>query len=253
DVDSKLGAADLTLRKSADTWLRLQAGHSEGLVTGLQQSNDGGFGFTGTDPLSFTDAKAGAYRAEASVGVGASSDGAKGRLTLYAQNRDAGYSAQSQSTLKDTEQYGGTFKMPIGSHVTVAAKGDQTKEDLGFEHRALELDLGFKMTDRWSLSTGVRDDQREDHSPVVPLTQEQGDRTDAVVQLGYDPGTSWRAYGFVQDTLASDGDRENNGRYGAGASYRLTKRFKIDGEVSDGDLGTGGRLGTTFLASERTN
>ncbi len=38
-----------------------------------------------------------------------------------------------------------------------------------------------------------------------------------------------------------------------GGSYRLTKRFKIDGEASDGDLGPGGKIGTSFLYSERTS
>ena len=99
----------------------------------------------------------------------------------------------------------------------------------------------------------MRNDLREDHSPVVPLTQEQGERTDAVAQVTFDPGASWRAYGFVQDTVASSGGREDNGRIGAGGSYRLTKRFRIDAEVSDGDLGLGGRVGTSFLYSERTS
>ena len=46
---------------------------------------------------------------------------------------------------------------------------------------------------------------------------------------------------------------KSNGRIGAGGSYRLTKRFRIDGEASDGDLGPGGKVGTNFLYSERTN
>jgi len=36
------------------------------------------------------------------------------------------------------------------------------------------------------------------------------------------------------------------------APYRLTKRFRIDGEASDGHLGPGGKVGTSFLYSERT-
>jgi flagellar motor protein MotB len=252
-VDSKLGAADLTLRKSTETYFKILAGRSEGAVSTAERSDDGGFGFAGDSPASFTDAKADSYRAEASVGFGDHFNGGKGRLTLYSQNRDAGYSAPNQSTLNDIEQYGGAFRMPIGSHVLVAAKGDQSTEDQGLEHRALELDLGFKLTDRWTLSTGVRDDNREDHSPVVPLTQEQGERTDAVAQLAFDSGRSWRAYAFGQETVSADAGREDNARYGAGGSYRLTKRFKLDGEVSDGDLGAGGRLGTSFLATEKTN
>ncbi|HYS03662.1 MAG TPA: OmpA family protein [Candidatus Dormibacteraeota bacterium] len=253
DVTSKLGAADLTLRKSTDSWFKVQAGQSEGLVSSSLRSNDGGFGFSGFDPLSFTDAKAGAYRADLSVGFGDFITGARGRLTLYEQNRDSGYSAPDQSTIKDIEQYGGTFKMPVTSRLSLAAKGDQSTEQLGLERRAMELDVGYRLTDKWSVSTGVRNDLREDRSPVVPLTQEQGERTDAVAQVAFDPGTSWRAYGFVQDTVASSGDREGNGRIGAGGSYRLTKRFKLDGEASDGDLGPGGRLGTSFLVSERTS
>jgi len=142
--------------------------------------------------------------------------------------------------------------MPVTKRLTLAAKGDQNIEDQGLEHRAMEVDVGFKLTDKWSLSTGVRNDRREDHSPVVPLTQEQGKRTDAVVQVAFDPGTSWRAYGFGQDTLSVEDGRQNNGRFGAGGSYSLTQRFKLDGEVSAGDLGPGGRLGTSFLATERT-
>ena len=33
----------------------------------------------------------------------------------------------------------------------------------------------------------------------------------------------------------------------------MTERFRVDAEVSDGDLGPGGRLGTNFLYSERTS
>jgi hypothetical protein len=69
----------------------------------------------------------------------------------------------------------------------------------------------------------------------------------------FDPGAAWRAYGFVQDTLSADGNREDNGRIGAGGSYRVTERFKIDAEVSDGDLGSGGKVGSDFLFTERTN
>ena len=69
----------------------------------------------------------------------------------------------------------------------------------------------------------------------------------------FDPGAAWRAYGFVQDTVAAKGSREDNGRIGAGGSYRLTKRFRIDGEASDGDLGSSGKVGTNFLYSDRTN
>src|SRR6185436_3984049 len=100
---------------------------------------------------------------------------------------------------------------------------------------------------------GVRNDFRKDRSPVVALTQEQGERTDAVAQVMFDPGAIWRAYGFAQNTIAATGGRPSNGRVGLGGSYRMTKRLRVDAEASDGDLGRGGKIGTNYLYSERTS
>ena len=253
DSASNLGAADLTLRKSADSWFKLQTGRSKGLLSPSLRSDDGGFAFYGPNDLSFTGAKAGAYRADLSVGLGDFFEGHHGRFTFYKQSLDAGYSSPGQATIKDTEQYGGTFRMPVTSRLSLAAKGDQKTEDQGIETRAIELDVGYKLAEKWSFSTGVRNDLRNDHSPVVPLTQVQGERTDAVAQVKFDSSALWSAYGFVQRTVAASGSREDNGRIGVGGSYRLRKRFRIDGEASDGDLGPGGKVGTSFLYSERTS
>src|SRR5579864_5688829 len=253
DSASNLGAADLTLRKSANSWLKLQGGRSTGLLSPSLQSNDGGFGFQGPSDQSFTGAKAGAYRADVSLGLGDFFEGHDGRFTFYKQHLDAGYSAPGQETIKDTEQYGGTFRMPVTSSLSFAAKGDQKIENQGLETRAVELDVAYKLTEKWTVSTGVRNDLREDHSPVVPVTQIQGERTDAVAQVKFDSSASWSAYGFGQRTVATSGGRESNDRIGMGGSYRLTKRFRIDGEASDGHLGPGGKLGTSYLYSERTS
>ncbi len=253
DSASNLGAADLTLRKSANSWFKLQTGRSKGLLSPSLQSNDGGFGFQGPNDQSFTGAKAGAYRADLSVGLGDFFEGRDGRFTFYKQHLDAGYSSPGQATIKDTEQYGGTFRMPVTSSLSLAAKGDQKIEDQGLETRAVELDVAYKLAEKWTVSTGVRNDLRKDNSPVVPLTQIQGERTDAVAQVKFDSNASWSAYGFGQRTVAASGGREDNDRIGVGGSYRLTKRFRIDGEASDGHLGPGGKVGTSYLYSERTS
>jgi flagellar motor protein MotB len=253
DTDSSLGAADLTLRMSSASFIKLQAGRSEGLVASTLRSDDGGFQFGSYNDLSFVDATASAYRADVSVGLGDFFAGHDGRLTVYGQNVDAGYSAPGQATIKDTERYGGAFRMPVTDRVSLAAKGDSVVEDQGLETRAIEVDLSVKVTDKWTVSGGVRNDLREDHSPVVLPTQEQGERTDAVVQAMFQPNATWRAYGFAQGTVATSGGREDNGRIGAGGSYRVSNRFSVEGEVSDGDLGPGGRIGTSFQASDKSN
>jgi hypothetical protein len=103
------------------------------------------------------------------------------------------------------------------------------------------------------VSAGYRRDERTDRSPLVPLTQEQGERADAVVQVGYDSKADWSTYVFVQDTVSTTGDRPENGRVGAGGSYRFSERLRVNAEVSNGDLGEGGKLGTNYLYSERTS
>jgi predicted porin len=84
-------------------------------------------------------------------------------------------------------------------------------------------------------------------------TQKQGDRTDIAIDASYNSLENWTAYGFVQGTANATGNRKENNRVGTGASLRLTDRFNIEGELSTGDTGTGARLGTDYLVSDRTN
>src|SRR5262249_44560783 len=180
-------------------------------------------------------------------------DGAKGRVALYAQRLDAGYSASGLTTLTDTDQIGGVLGVPVGDRMQLAAKADGRIQQQGLETTAEEVDVGYRLTDRWSLSTGVRNDTRQDNSPIVPVTQEEGTRTDTVAQVAYDSRSRWRAYGFGQTTLLKTGDREDNRRVGLGGAYRVSDSLVLDAEVSEGDLGPAGRFGTRYQQSDRTN
>ena len=249
---SSLRGADLTLRKSTDSWIKLQTGKSDGLASGSFYSADGGYGFTSYNPNTFANASAEAYRADVSLGLGDFLAGSKGRLTYYTQHLDAGYSAPGFDTLTATDYYGGTFKQPIGDSWSLNAKADRKAQEQGLTTTAEELDVAYKLTKNWSVSTGVRQDDRQDNSPVVPATQQQGEQTDVVAQLGYDSLATWRAYTFVQDTVSKTGDREDNGRAGIGGSYRVNNKLSIESEASEGDLGPGGKLGTNYLVSDHT-
>lgn len=253
DTDSSLQAADITLRKSANTWLKVQTAGTEGSLTDTLRSNDGGFGFVGYDNAAFADANAGAYRADISVGLNDFFEGVNGRVTLYAQSVEAGYAAPGLSTLTDTENLGATLSMPIGQRWTIKGKSDSRRQDLGVGIDRHELNAGYRVNDRWDLQAGLRHDVREDNSPLVPLTQNMGDRTDAVVQVGFDPGADWEAYGFLQGTVAKAEEREANNRVGFGGAYQITEKLSLDGELSGGDLGAGGKLGTTYTYSEQTS
>ena len=253
DAESSLNAVDLTLRMSAHSWLKLQQASSEGLVSLPQFSNDGGYEFAGYDPADFVDAEAKADRVDISVGLEDIVEFSDGRLTLYAQDVEAGFSAPGLNTLSDTSNFGGTLSLPVGSRVSLAAKYDRREQEIGIETQAAELNDGYMVNDHWEVSAGYRSDERIDNSVIVPLTQEQGERADAVVQVGYDSKAMWSGYLFAQDTLSTTGDRQENSRMGVGGSYRFTEKLRLDAEISDGDLGTGGRIGTNYVHSDHTS
>ena len=253
DADSSLTGLDLTLRKSADSWLKVQGSQSTGLVSAALRSDDGGFGFTGYDDAAFVDADASGYRADLSVGFEDVLPRGRGRLTAYTQELEAGYSGPGLATPNTTDNYGGTMTLPVTTKLAVKAKTDRRVQFEGIETDQTELDIAYQLNRRWDVSTGLRRDVLIDNSPVVALTQNQGERQDAVVQVGYDSQGTWSAYGFVQDTVSKDDGRLDNGRTGVGGTIRISDRMTIDSEVSAGDLGPGGRLGTNYIHSDRTS
>lgn len=251
--ENRLNAADLTLRKSANTWLKLEVSQSEGAAIDTLSSADGGYSFDDPVQIIGNDSRAGASRVDSSVALGDVVDNLPGKVTLYRQQVDAGYAAPGLNTDSDTSQYGGTLTMPLAERFNLRAKSDKKLQQEGLETAANELDVDYQLDQHWTLSGGVRMDERKDHSPVVPLTQEEGERSDLRLQAAYDSRSSWTAYGFAQDTVKTTGNRDENGRVGTGGSYRLTNRFKLNGEVSGGDLGEAAKLGTEYLYSDRTN
>ena len=252
-ADNSLNAVDLTLRLASESWLKVQQAESEGLVSLPQFSSDGGFEFNAYDPASFVNAQAEAERADISVRFSDLVSFFDGRLTAYVQEVGAGYSAPGLTALTDTRNYGGTFSLPIAERFSLGAKLDSRIQEQGIETHATEFNVGYQINENWQLSAGYREDERISNSIIVPLTQEQGERADAVLQVGYDSKSTWNVYAFTQDTLSVTGDRRENARGGVGGAYRLSEKLRIDAEISDGDLGAGGRLGTNYLHSDRTS
>ncbi len=252
DTDSTLYAADMTFRKSTRSWLKLQAGRSEGVVSTSLQSDDGGFSFVEPLDAALQVEDAYGYRVDLSVDFADWLSGFQGQLSLYGQRLEAGYSAPGLNTLTDTDQYGGVLRMPITDEIDVVAKADRTVQDQGLVTTSVEIDLGYQVTDGWSVQAGARHDERDDHSAVVAITQEEGDRTDAVVQVEFDTKSRLRTYAFGQATVRATGNRDSNHRGGVGGAYRVNDRISVDAEVSHGDLGPAAELGTTYQHSERS-
>jgi flagellar motor protein MotB len=252
--DSTLQAVDVTARLSADSWVKVQQARSEGLLSMPLMSTDGGYEFNSYDSSQFMNAKADASRADISMRLTDIVDvGVDARMTLYMQEVDAGYSAPGLMALTDTTISGGTVNVPFLERFHIGAKFDNRTQLTGVDTSAQEYKFGYQVNDRWDVSIGYRADERTDNSIIVPLTQDEGKRADAVVQVGYDSKADWNVYSFVQDTLSSTGTRETNARAGVGGAMQFSEKLRVDAEVSSGDLGAGGRLGTNYKYSDSTS
>ena len=250
---NSLSATDITLRKSTGTWLKFEQSTSKGQSGTSQVTNDGGYNFDQVDQLSGSNISAGASRIDASVRFDEVIDGIKGKATIYSQKLEAGYSAPGLQAVTETKQSGGSIEYPVMDNLKLKLKVDEKTQNEGLHTSALELDAEYGITDNWTLSGGLRSDSRSDKSIVIPATQKQGDRTDLAVKAKYDSKENWSIYTFIQGTVKTTGNREENARSGIGSEYRVTDKWKLSAEVSGGDQGTAAKLGTEYLLSDRTN
>jgi hypothetical protein len=97
------------------------------------------------------------------------------------------------------------------------------------------------------VGAGLRGDRQR------TLSGEEGERNDLALKAEYASGAEWAAYGFVQDTVSRDDNRQQNGRVGAGGRYQVSERTQVTGEVSGGDLGPGAMAGIGYAMSDRTD
>jgi len=260
-ADQTLQGLDTTLRYKPGTYLKLETARSTGNGNGSLTSIDGGFGF---NQLASGGDSANAHRLEAAVDLAEVTDGGKGKLSVYAQDRQRGFSAPGQVAANGeaTRQSGARAEVQITESTTVNVKADVRNSDTQ-DGKNLEVAARQKLSTEWDMAVGLRRDERQNAiANASTMLSQNGDRTDAVMRAEYRPEKSdgkpgekedWEAYGYVQGTLAKNGTREDNNRAGAGGAWRINDRVKLLGEVSDGSLGAGGKFGADYRLSDRSN
>ncbi|HJV66959.1 MAG TPA: OmpA family protein [Geomonas sp.] len=257
DLSNDAGAAqtllgaDLTLRKSAGTWLKVESARSKGSDLFTSTSSDGGYS-SSTETIPASGSPAMAYRVDGSAGLQDFNKNWRGKVTMYTQIMEAGYSAPGQIADSRTFQLGGSADLPVTDRIALKVKGDGRSVEQGLETQAVEANGSYQVNEKWSTALGARWDRRDDHSAVVPLTQEQGERTDLVAKVAYDSKARWNGYLFGQKTVETSGNRDDNDRIGLGGGWRLTDRFKMTGEISEGSYGLAGKLGSEYLYSDKS-
>ncbi len=253
--ENSLKAYDVTVRKSAETWVKFETSTSTGASTTAYGSNDGGYSFSSATGTSVTAPSGGEYaasRIDMSLALKDVYAEANGRITYYHQLLGAGYSAPGLSAPTNLEQFGANLQTSLSQDIGLRIKADKRAQDQGLELTSSEVNVDYHLDENWTFSTGARNDQRIDRSPAVPVTQVQGTRTDAQVRTTYDSKERWLAYVYAQNTIEQSGNMDTNGRGGAGGSYQVNENFRVNGEYSNGEVGAAAKLGTEYLYTDKT-
>lgn len=259
-----LTGIDATLRYKPGTWLKVEAARSKGEGSGYATSINGGFGFVDQQAVAVQEADA--QRVEAAVDLAEVVDGGQGKLSAYWQDRERGYSAPGQIALNGeaVRQQGAKASVQVREGTTLEVKADARTADSQDAH-STEIGVRQRLDAQWEAGVGVRHDLRDTHQADLiasPTLAQEGERTDVVARLDYQPlkedgkaheREDWDAYGFVQGTAARSGERDANNRAGIGGGWRINERTRLLAEVSDGNLGVGGKLGADYRLSDRSN
>jgi len=261
NINQTLQGFDLTARYRPGTWLKLEVARSQGVGTPTQVSQDGGFAF---QQLVSGGQTADAYRIEATADLAEITENMKGRVSGYLQDRERGFSAPGQIGIggEALRQQGLKAEVQLSESTTVLARADHRNGDRQ-DSQVMEMGLRQRFGSEWTGGLGLRRDERQNTlANASPTLSQNGARTDLVLRGEYRPDKAggqpgekddWEVFGFVQGTLAKDGQREDNNRIGVGGAWRINDRFKLRAEVSDGSLGVGGKLGGEYRLSDRSN
>ncbi|HYD62084.1 MAG TPA: OmpA family protein [Noviherbaspirillum sp.] len=188
--DQDLKGLDATFRYKPGTWVKMEVARSSGIGSSLLTSSTGGFEFN--QPIASAQ-RADAQRVEAAVDLSEVSDGMKGRVTGYWQDRDAGFSGPGQvlPTGEAVRQTGLAAAVPVSESAEVAVKADE-RDATSQSMRAMEAAVRLKVAPEWGVSAGLRHDDRENaalaaNPTASSILNQVGRRNDVIVRVDYRP------------------------------------------------------------------
>ena len=239
-ADQTLLGADAMVRIAAGTFIRGEIAQTDGPAFGQANSVDGGLSFTDIAATGQAGRKARAWKVEGGVDLAEvrGKTGDSGKISAFYESFDAGFAASSQLTQSDTTRWGAAADLPLGDTTRANGKYEELKSASAGTRRVASLDVAQQFGKNFEAKLGVRHD---DQAPGLLYNSTQsGARTDAAVQLGYNPeGKNWSVYGFGQATLTADAGRGGNSRVGVGAKAEISDRMSLAAEVSGGEGGLG--------------
>ncbi len=233
-ADQTAVGVDLLYQFSDATFASIEAARTQGPGFGTTFSADGGLIIDTISPVAGDGT---AIKAQVQVGLsdlGIASDGAIG---AYFEQRAEGFSTldrQVTATTGDEDLWGVYVDAAATDRLRFSANYDSYENAMGDVDHTGGAEAEYDISDALMLGVGVELLDKDTSS-------ETGTRTDLAVRLTYGFSDTASVYVFGQTSVAVDGLRRND-RVGLGGTYAFANGWTVAGEVSDGSLGTGGKL-----------
>ena len=129
------------------------------------------------------DTLANARRLQGAIDLSDIWQSARGRGSVYWQDRQAGFSgAGALATTDAIKQQGAAFSVPLNARTSIDVKADD-KSSATDRIDGEEAAVHYQINDSWGASVGARyDDRHNDVANASTLLSENGARTDAIVR-----------------------------------------------------------------------
>ncbi|PPB79384.1 hypothetical protein LV82_02938 [Albidovulum inexpectatum] len=238
-ADQQARGVDLRYRLGERSFVEMEYAESDGPGLSSSYSLDGGL-LIDTDPVNA--GKGAARRIETLLDLRELGLNVDGTLTAYGENRDAGFSTLDYSAFSDERLWGFRLDVKQTPRLAWSIYSDQYANSDGQDRRESGAQLSLAATDSDTYSVGFK-------QYVEGNASARGKRTDVAFRFDRKvrPDLSWYAFGQV--SAATKGLRKNN-RVGLGGRYDLSRRWSVEGEISDGTLGFGGRILASYQENE---
>lgn len=233
--DQRSIGLDLRYEFGSDSFIQFDLAETEGPGFSSSTSVDGGLGF-GTQTSGSGSGQA--WRLEGEVSLTDLGYNRGGSIAAYAEQREEGFATIDHvvsAVTGDETLYGFSVDLPAaGGALGFNLYADVYENDLGHDRTEVGAEVSGNLSERLTFDLAV------EHLDETTATTD-GTRLDAALRLGYEIGPDFAVYAFGQITVDSEG-LEDNDRFGLGVNATFAQNWTVDGEVSDGDGGLGGRL-----------
>ncbi|MEY1554479.1 hypothetical protein AB3Y40_02495 [Yoonia sp. R2331] len=230
-TDHRVVGADLLLALSDNSFVKIEYAESEG--TGFDSTFSADGGLIVNDIAASGDAGQ-AVKIEAQADLAELGLGSEGVVNAYYEERTAGFSSLDLGVTSDETLYGLSADVKLLDRLTLLVGFDHYENEAGVRTVDGTWQLAYEASDQWEYAVGV--EVQDNTGGTNP-----GSRTDVAAKVTYRPSDDASVYVFGQATVDVVDLPENN-RYGVGGTYAFANGWAVAGEVSDGDLGVGGRI-----------